>query len=92
MKENKKEFLKLYYEIKNKDEIDNLYMYDCLRASGFDKDMAYDLLDILYNLWLKDELNLSVSILSDLLYENINNINIDNMSTRKILGIIEEGI
>lgn len=50
MKKNKKEFLKLYYEIKNKDEINNLYMYDCLRESGFDEDMAYDLLNILYNL------------------------------------------
>lgn len=78
------ELLKLYYKLGDS-KIDTLYMFSCLKASGFDDETAYHLLSTLNELWLKDETNTSISTLSDLLYENYEDLDIKNMTAREIL-------
>lgn len=65
---NKEEFLKKYEE--NKDFISAFYYYNCLRLSGFDKNKAYDLIDLVSELYLKDESGTSIGMLCDDLYAN----------------------
>ena len=64
----KEEIEKLYEELGN-NKIDDLYMYSCLLLSGFEKDKAYKLIPLLRELWLKDENNTSIGMLSDMLCE-----------------------
>lgn len=81
------EIEKLYNDLGNK--IDTLYYYSCLLASGFDKDTAYKNINLLKELWLKDENELCISKLSDMLYEVYDDID-NTMTTRKILLIMYE--
>lgn len=81
------EIEKLYNDLGNK--IDTLYYYSCLLTSGFDKDTAYKNINLLKELWLKDENELCISKLSDMLYEVYNDID-NTMTTRKILSIMYE--
>lgn len=68
-------------------QITKLYAYNCLIESGFDKEQAFNLYELLYELWLKDENDYGFSKLSDMLYNVYNDIkdNINNLSTRDIL-------
>ena len=63
----------------------DLYSFSCLKLSGFNENDAYNLINLLNELWLKDETNTPISTLSDLLYENIENIDTETMTTREIL-------
>lgn len=81
---NKEEFEKLYKEL-GVCKIDDLYHYSCLLNSGFDKDLAYENISLLNDLWLKDENNYGISKLSDMLYEIYDDIDTEEMSTREIL-------
>lgn len=87
----KKEFLGLYDRLINNYDIhtiDRLYMFSCLTCSGFTDNQAYDLLDTLTDLWLKDENCRCISGLSDMLYEYCTNHGVDltkKISTRKLL-------
>ena len=69
------------------EEINELYMYSCLKCSGFDEEQAYDLIGLLNELWLKDENDTSVSRLSDMLYDIYDDIKdeINELRTREIL-------
>lgn len=84
---SKDEFIKVYDELGN-GTIDDLYMFSCLTTSGFDKDMAYELRGVLYDLWLDDETNTTPSTLSDMLYEQCEYYELDEileMSTSELL-------
>ena len=83
---NREEMEKLYKEV-GEENIDNLYAYSCLLASGFDKEQAFNLFGLLIDLWLKDENNYGLSKLSDMLYRIYNEIedNINDMCVREIL-------
>lgn len=81
---NKTEFLKEYYKL-GETMCDNLYLFSCLKLSGFDDDKAYELVGTLRELYLKDETNTAISTISDLLYENFNSIDFNNQSIREIL-------
>ena len=83
---NREEMEKLYKEV-GEENIDNLYAYSCLLASGFDKEQAFNLFGLLIDLWLKDENDYGLSKLSDMLYRIYNNIedNINDMCVREIL-------
>ena len=81
---SKKEFIKLYEDL-TWSKVNDLYMYSCLTTSGFDKDKAYDLISLLDDLWLKDENETSISMLSDMLFDKYEDLDLDNMSTREIL-------
>lgn len=65
---SKEEFIEVYNSL-SEETIDNLYVFSCLKLSGFDYDTAYSLIYTLKNLWLKDENRYSISCLSDMLYE-----------------------
>lgn len=80
----KEDFVKLYEEL-GWSKVNDLYMYSCLLTSGFDKEKAYDLISLLDDLWLKDESGASISTISDALYDNYKDLDLDNMSTREIL-------
>lgn len=82
----KQEIMQLYNELGER-KIDDLYNYSCLLCSGFDKNVAYNLINLLNDLWLKDENNYSISKLSDMLYNIYDDIedDIEDMATREIL-------
>lgn len=80
----KEDFVKLYEEL-GWSKVNDLYMYSCLLTSGFDKEKAYDLISLLDDLWLKDENGTSISTISDALYDNYKDLDLDKMSTREIL-------
>lgn len=84
---NKEEFIKDYYKLTAQDNlmVDKLYMFSCLKCSGFEDNKAYELVGLLNELWLKDETNTSISSLSDMLYENYEDLDIENMTAREIL-------
>lgn len=84
---SKTEFLKEYYKL-GETMCDNLYLFSCLKLSGFDDDQAYHLIGTLRELYLKDETNTSISTISDLLYENFDTIDFNNQTIRKILTIL----
>lgn len=69
-----KESIKYLYNKIGDIDIDKLYMYSCLKWSGFDDDLAFDYIDILRQVWLKDEMNRSLSYLSDGLFDIYNSI------------------
>ena len=83
---NREEMEKLYKEV-GAENIDNLYAYSCLLASGFNEEQAFNLFGLLIDLWLKDENNYGLSKLSDMLHRIYNNIenNINDMCVREIL-------
>ena len=90
---NKEKFIQQYEMVANGDTIDRLYMYQCLLYSGFDKDKVYDLIDILNNVWLKDNNDTSIGSLSDYLYDLYErDFDIENMSTSDILINIDWGL
>lgn len=84
---NKEEFIKTYNDLTAQDNlmVDKLYMFSCLKCSGFEDNKAYELVGLLNELWLKDETNTSISLLSDMLYENYEDLDIENMTAREIL-------
>ena len=83
---NREEMEKLYKEV-GEENIDNLYAYSCLLASGFNEEQAFNLFGLLIDLWLKDENDYGLSKLSDMLHRIYNNIknNINDMGVREIL-------
>jgi phage terminase large subunit len=82
----KEEVEKLYKELGDS-KIKQLYNYNCLIYSGFDKEKAYDFIDLLNDLWLSDENNYSISTISDMLYETYNVLGeeMDEMTSDEIL-------
>lgn len=84
---SKEEFIKTYNDLTAQDNlmVDKLYMFSCLKCSGFEDNKAYELVGLLNELWLKDETNTSISLLSDMLYENYEDLDIENMTAREIL-------
>lgn len=80
----KNETIKLF-EYLGEQNVDDLYHYGCLKSSGFDEDKAYELIPLLKELWLKDETNTMISTISDALYDNFEDLDLENMSTREIL-------
>lgn len=87
----KNEFIKTYNNISNNyylNFIDDLYLFECLKCSGFDNSQAYDLMNTLRELWLKDENCKCISGLSDMLYKYCTNHGVDltkKIPTRKLL-------
>lgn len=63
---NKSTVLKLYDDL-GFNKILTLYTFSCLVESKFNKDQAYDLIDITQNIWL--ERYESISAIADMLYE-----------------------
>lgn len=86
---SREEFIDLYKDL-GVGKVDDLYCFSCLLASGFSKYRAYDTIPLLSELWLKDENNLSISRLSDMLYSIYDNVDLYNMSTREILQVMYE--
>ena len=84
---NKKEIERLYNELGDT-KIDDLYFYSCLLLSGFNKDKAYELIDKLRDLYIKDENNYSIGKLSDMFYYVYNHYNIDGTPIRKLLHLM----
>lgn len=79
--------LQTLYTLLGDKKIDTLYYYSCLLTSGFTPRKAVKLTDLLEDLWLKDENDISISRLSDMLFDIYDDIkdNIKNLSTREIL-------
>ena len=63
---NKSTVLKLYNDL-GFNKILTLYTFSCLIESKFNKDQAYDLIDMTQNIWL--ERYESISTIADMLYE-----------------------
>lgn len=84
-----KEVVLYLYEKLGEQTIDELYMFSCLKASGFDEDRAYFLIPTLKDLWLKDENNYGLSKLSDMLY-NIYDEDMFELTTRELLQVMYE--
>lgn len=85
---NKEEFIEIYNSLSD-ETIDNLYVFSCLKLSGFDYDIAYSLIYTLKSLWLKDENNYSISCLSDMLY-NVYDEDFLKLTTREQLQLMYE--
>lgn len=62
-----KKFLDIYNELGDK-LIEELYMFSCLKASGFDDELGQKLIPLLRKLWLDDYTCRCISQLSDNLY------------------------
>ena len=77
----KEDFVKLYEEL-GWSKVNDLYMYSCLLTSGFDKEKAYDLISLLDDLWLKDENGTSISTISDALYDNYKDLDLDTIISK----------
>lgn len=63
-----KNFIELYNELGD-NKIEELYMFSCLKASGFDDELGQKLISLLRELWLDDIACRCISQLSDNLYE-----------------------
>ena len=87
-----KEILKIYRDLSKKNDtlIQQLYYAYCLQCSGFNETEAIDLIDLLDNLYLKDESGASIGQLSDYLYDYIKEQEADykTKSPREILSDI----
>lgn len=72
--ENRKLLLDTYKDLQKKGNlfVESLYIYDCLRASGFKEAEALDHIDLLRSLWLKDEGDTSIGRLCDYLFQYVN--------------------
>lgn len=62
-----KKFLDIYNELGDK-RIEELYMFSCLKASGFNDELGQKLIPLLKDLWLDDTACRCISQLSDNLY------------------------
>ena len=62
-----KKFIELYNELGDT-RIEELYMFSCLKASGFDDELGQKLIPLLRQLWLDDMACRCISQLSDNLY------------------------
>lgn len=63
-----KKFIELYNELGDS-KIEELYMFSCLKASGFNDELGQKLIPLLRKLWLDDMACRCISQLSDNLYE-----------------------
>ena len=63
-----KNFVELYNELGD-NKIEELYMFSCLKASGFNDELGQKLIPLLRDLWLDDMACRCISQLSDNLYE-----------------------
>lgn len=63
-----KDFVELYNELGD-NKIEELYMFSCLKASGFNDELGQKLIPLLRDLWLDDMACRCISQLSDNLYE-----------------------
>lgn len=83
----KKDEMKELYNKLGDTGVDELYYYSCLLESGFNEDVAYDLIGTLNALYLQDESGLTIGVLSDSLYDIYDDIkdNIDTMTDSEIL-------
>jgi len=82
-----KKFLDIYNELGD-ERIEELYMFSCLKASGFNDEVAYKNISTLHTMWLKDISCRCISQLSDDLYELSQSEDIDDLSVREILKMI----
>ncbi|MBO7614813.1 MAG: hypothetical protein J6T15_03860 [Bacilli bacterium] len=91
--ENRKLLLDTYKDLQKKGNlfVESLYIYDCLRLSGFEEAEALDLIDTLRSLYLKDESGASIGRLSDNLYNYVKDkeIDIKNKTSREVLSDID---
>ena len=62
-----KDFIELYNGLGN-NKIEELYMFSCLKASGFNDELGQKLIPLLKDLWLDDTACRCISQLSDNLY------------------------
>lgn len=62
-----KKFLDIYNELGD-EKIEELYMFSCLKASGFNEELGQKLIPLLRNLWLDDTACRCISQLSNNLY------------------------
>lgn len=83
----KKKFLDIYNELGD-ERIEELYMFSCLKASGFNDELGQKLIPLLKDLWLDDTACRCISQLSDDLYELSQSEDIDDLSVREILEMI----
>lgn len=91
VEENRQLLLDTYNDLRKKSVsiIESLYFFDCLKLSGFKETEALDLIDLLKDLYIKDENGSSIGALSDNLYNYIHNGNdIKNKRPREILSDI----
>lgn len=84
-----KDFIELYNELGD-NKIEELYMFSCLKTSGFNDEMSYNLISQLRELWLDDSACRCISQLSDNLYALYENSDykesfVDDMATYDIL-------
>lgn len=63
-----KNFIELYNELGD-NKVEELYMFSCLKASGFSDELGQKLIPLLRDLWLDDMACRCISQLSDNLYE-----------------------
>ena len=82
-----KDFIELYNELGD-NKIEELYMFSCLKTSGFNDEMSYNLISQLRELWLDDSACRCISQLSDDLYELSQSEDINDLSVREILKMI----
>ena len=63
-----KKFLELYNEL-GEDRIEELYVFSCLKRSGFNDELGQKLIPLLIEIWRDDYACRCISLLSDNLYE-----------------------
>ena len=86
-----KKFLDIYNELGDK-LIEELYMYSCLKASGFDDELGQKLIPLLRQLWLDDYNCRCISQLSDNLYavyEEYENEDFLELTSKELLELDE---
>lgn len=86
-----KKFLDIYNELGDK-LIEELYMYSCLKASGFDDELGQKLIPLLRQLWLDDYNCRCISQLSDNLYavyEEYGNEDFLELTSKELLELDE---
>lgn len=90
-----KNFIELYNELGD-NKIEELYMFSCLKASGFSDELGQKLIPLLRDLWLDDMACRCISQLSDNLYEVYKNADEEEdfleLTSKELLRLDEFGI
>lgn len=90
-----KNFIELYNELGDS-KIEELYMFSCLKASGFNDELGQKLIPLLRELWLDDMACRCISQLSDNLYEVYENADEEEdfleLTSKELLRLDEFGI
>lgn len=90
-----KNFIELYNELGDS-KIEELYMFSCLKTSGFNDELGQKLIPLLRELWLDDMACRCISQLSDNLYEVYENADEEEdfleLTSKELLRLDEFGI